>query len=140
MQDECVDQNRHQRPGLLRIPAPIAPPRFVRPNPTEVGPDTEHEQASCEREFTQPSHLTHERFDARVASLGRDGHQRQIDEADDRPKHQKAIGPRLQRHVNGQPVGIQDRNQRRDLWIEVTQQGDEQDDARLNHRRSHRPD
>ena len=114
-----VNDHRDQRPGLLRVPAPVTAPGLVGPDGAEKDAGGQQHQPDEHRHFVDDPQFRE------VLSCDR-GDQRS--DAAGRADTEKTVAGGNDRHVDHQPVGFQHRYQRGDLRVEPVQVRYEQDD------------
>ena len=111
VQHEGIDHDADQRPGLLRIPSPVASPALVRPDTAEEVPDGEQDQTYGQRHLVDRGDLIYGQVHLLLVLLvGEDVE----DQCEHSKHHANGEGPVARHddgHVHHEPVGIQYRNQ-----------------------------
>ena len=128
MRHDRIYHHRNQRPRLLRVPAPITSPRLIRPDRSQESTDRHQGQSDPKWHLVHDTQFSYPFFEHHAVLLPAYAHHHQIRQADQTANTEETISSHDNRHMEHQPWGFQDRNQRIDLRVHPTQAGHEQDD------------
>ncbi|ABA48737.1 hypothetical protein BURPS1710b_3740 [Burkholderia pseudomallei 1710b] len=111
VQPRRIIQPHDERPGFLRVPAPVAAPRLGRPQRAEDRRDREE----CEADRDRFVHHVVEHLERRQAIGEYAALLRQIRNRDHRGQREAAVADEVRRHVDLHPPALQRGHERLDL-------------------------